>query len=163
MYIFIVSILALPLCLGVIFAIKHRNANRQNAEWEKRHPRAGFKYCGKTLLFYEPSHGNQIELLDGDGRCYLWYPGNDIIVKGRWRIDESNIYFQYGGDTFNPVTGVTGGRWEACPVAAWMVSIVEDVAGDILNIKKHFPYILERNPPIRSLSGLESPEVGRSA
>jgi hypothetical protein len=143
-------------CLGLIWFVLYRKRLKLDAEWEVQHPRAKFRYCGKTVLFYEYSHGNQIEFLDPDGYCYLWYPGNPIILIGRWRTDEFNIYFQYGTNTFNPVTNITGGSWERCPVDAWSVSIVEAVHGDILEIAKRIPFVLNRDPAITSLHELRS-------
>ena len=109
---------------SIFWLLQYRKRIKLDAEWEKRYPRAAFRYCGETLLFYEHSHGNQIEFLDPNGYCYLWYPGNSIILVGRWRANEKCIFFQYGINTFNPVTGVLGGHWEMCPIDAWSVSIV---------------------------------------
>ena len=158
MEIYHLAILIIALSLGIFWLLQYRKRIKLDAEWEKRYPRAAFRYCGETLLFYEHSHDNQIEFLDPNGYCYLWYPGNSIILVGRWRANEKCIFFQYGINTFNQVTGVLGGHWEMCPIDAWSVSIVEDVAGDILEIKKSIPFVLKRNPPIRSLYDLRSPE-----
>ena len=155
---YLLSILIIVLCLGLFCFLRYQKQKKLDAEWEERYPRATFRYCGKTLLFYEDSHGNQIEFLDPNGYCYLWYPGNTIILVGRWRTDTSSIYFQYGSNTFNPVTSVIGGRWEMCPIDAWSVSIVEDVAGDTLEIRRSIPFVLKRNPPIRSIYDLRSPQ-----
>lgn len=135
-------------CCGYTRTKKRRSPD---AAWEARHPRAAFEYCGKTLHFYDGSHGNQIEYLAPDGRCYLWYPGNRVIVVGEWRCDESLVYFRYGSDTYNAVTGVIGGDWEPCPIARWSVSIVEAVAGDIFGLEHRLPFVLEARPAIRSM------------
>lgn len=148
--------------LGVILALacygyvrsRSRRQGALDAAWEARHPRAAFEYCGKTLHFYGDSHGNQVEYLDPDGRCYLWYPGNTVVVVGRWRCDESRIYFRYGYNSYNPVTGVIGGQWEPCPVALWSLSIVEAVPGDILGLARRLPFVLKPHPAVRSLLDL---------
>ena len=79
-----------------------------------------------------------------------------IILVGRWRTDGYHIYFQYGANTFNPVTELYGGSWERCPIDEWSVSIVEAVADDILEVKKRIPFVLKRDPPIRALCDLKS-------
>jgi hypothetical protein len=144
----------LALCLGGYCFLRFRLQRRVEAEWEERHPRSAFRYCGRTLAFYEASHGNQVEFLDVDGYCYLWYPGNSDIVVGRWRSDGLSIYFRYGINTFNPVTGIVGGQWEPCPIEAWTTSIVEDIVGDALQLKN--PYVLGRHPRMRSIRELSS-------
>jgi len=156
-------------CLGVALALvcygcvrgRRRRAldtehahDAADASWEAQHPRSAFEYCGKTLHFYEDSHGNQVEYLDPDGRCHLWYPGNPIVLVGHWRCDESRIYFRYGSESYNSVTGVIGGLWEPCPVALWSASIVEAVPGDILELQLRLPFVLKPRPAIRSLLDL---------
>ena len=155
---YLLAIMIPVLFLGLFCFFQHRKRIQSDAVWEKKYPRAAFGYCGKTLLFYENSHGNQIEFLDHNGHCYLWYPGNSIVLVGRWRTDGYGIYFKYGMNTFNPVTGLFGGRWQMCPIGAWSVSIVESVAGDVLDIKRRIPFVLKRDPPIRTIYDLKSPE-----
>jgi hypothetical protein len=152
----LIAIAALALCVGSYCIVRFRQQRKLDAEWEERHPRSAFKYCGRTLLFYENSHGNQVEYLDVDGYCYLWYPGNSRVLVGRWRSDGVFIYFRYGTNTHNPVTGVIGGRWEPCPIAYWSTSIVEHVPGDALDIKKRMPFVLRDHPPIRSIGELRA-------
>ena len=144
-------------CYGYVRGRRQRAFGTQRAldeAWEALHPRAAFKYCGKTLHFYEDSHGNQVEYLDPDGRCYLWYPGNPVVLVGQWRCDESRIYFRYGSETYNPVTGVIGGQWESRPTALWSASVVEAVPGDILELDRRLPFVLQPRPAIRSLLDL---------
>lgn len=146
-YIFAVCLLS----IGILWCwMQHKN----ETEWEKQHPRTAFRYCCKTLLFYERSHGNQIEFLDSDGYCYLWYPGNSGICVGRWRADDTFIYFRYGINTYNPITGTIGGSWEPFQFNRWSNSIVEDVDGDVLGLKKRMPFVLTRDPPISSIYDL---------
>jgi len=144
-------------CYGYVRSRRRRALDTQqtlDAAWEALHPRAAFEYCGKTLHFYEDSHGNQVEYLDPDGRCYLWYPGNPVVLVGQWRCDESRIYFRYGSETYNPVTDVIGGLWEPCSVALWSVSIVEAVPSDIFELERQLPFVLKPHPAIRSLLDL---------
>ncbi len=56
---------------------------------------------------------------------------------GRWRIEErgetANICFNYGPNSFNPVTGRRGGTWN-CWSAAWVLVSDEIVEGDPLRL-----------------------------
>jgi len=144
------------LLAGVFCFLQHRKRTMLDAKWEQKHPRAAFLYCGKTVLFYDRAHGNQIEFLDPNGCCHLWYPGNPVIIVGRWRVDESMIYFKYGWNTFNPVTDSAGGSWEGCPIDLWSTSIVDNAPGDILGITKWFPFELKQHPRIGSLRELKN-------
>lgn len=91
--------------------------------------------ANKTFRSYSPQHGTQLEYNAPDGRTYLWYPGNAVVLEGRWRVEpdphapklletppgSGNIVegpprfrrcYQYGSNTYNPVTGRRGGEWE---------------------------------------------------
>ena len=151
---YILAILCVVLALGCYGYLSSRRQRALDAAWETQHPRAAFEYCGKTLHFYEDSHGNQVEYLDPAGRSYLWYPGNRVVLVGQWRCDESRIYFRYGYNSYNPVTGVIGGRWEPCTTALWSESIVEAVPGDILGLERRLPFVLKPRPAIRSIHDL---------
>jgi len=76
-------------------------------------------YSGNTFVYYGRAHGVQVEYYSANGRNYLWYPGNRRAVPGRWKLsNKKTICFQYGGNTYNPVTRKRGGRWECKPVRA---------------------------------------------
>jgi len=152
--VYILASLGVILVLGCYGYVRSRRQRALDEAWEAQHPRAAFEYCGKTLHFYEDSHGNQVEYFDPAGRCYLWYPGNPVVLVGQWRCDESHIYFRYGYNTYNPVTGLIGGRWEPCPLALWSTSIVEAVPGDILGLERRLPFVLKPRPAIRSIRDL---------
>lgn len=152
MYLETLIILIIALRVGIRYFLEHRKRTKSDAEWERRFPRAAFRYCGKTLLFFDLSHGNQIEYLDPNGYCYLWYPGNYIILVGRWRIDESNIYFKYGSNTFNPVTTIVGGNWEKCHVVLWSISMVDEMTGDIFELTERIPFVMKPFPRMNSLN-----------
>jgi hypothetical protein len=144
------------LVLGLAWFWQRSRQARFDAEWEANFPRSKCKYCGQTLLFYDSGHGNQIEYLDPSGHCYLWYPGNSIILTGRWRVDEASVYFQYGSNTYNPVTNVQGGGWEKQSLARWSRGIVDHRPGDIFGIQDAFPFVLAADPPLGSLADLQS-------
>lgn len=66
---------------------------------------------------YRPQYGTQIEYLSPDGKTYLWFPRNQRIVQGEWKVQpnasgKSDVCFRYGANSRDPVTGKTGGAWE---------------------------------------------------
>jgi hypothetical protein len=111
-----------------------------------------FRYSGKTVLFYDPSHGNQIEYYDPGGRCYLWYPGNRAVVAGDWRMEGEFLYFRYGTNTYNPVTNLQGGDWEQTLLRKWARTIVDAAPGDIFGLATGcIPCRLFPQPRLRSV------------
>lgn len=111
----------------------------------------------KTSMFYEPSHGTQIEFKHPNGNSYLWYPGNAVIVPGKWKLEPrapitqaykgyTVICFQYGANTYNPVTRQQGGKWECRQVDGTVRSIVEGVDGDVFGLARRaaVPFRLSR-------------------
>lgn len=101
-----------------------------------------------TLATWDRQHGTQIEYLGADGRTALWYPGNSGPVMGQWEIrdkgrGDAEICFRYGADTFNPVTGQSGGDWECQDVYYYTAWKFERVAGDPFNLTSgRLPFIL---------------------
>ena len=152
--VYVLASLGTILAIGIYRFLRIQRQRTLDAAWEARHPRSAFEYCGKTLHFYGQSHGNQVEFLDPGGCCYLWYPGNPVVVVGHWRCDESLIYFRYGLNTYNPATGLIGGSWEPCPIGLWAASIVEALPSDIFELKRGLPFVLKPHPAIRSIRDL---------
>ncbi|WP_437727554.1 SEC-C metal-binding domain-containing protein [Sorangium sp. So ce861] len=115
--------------------------------------RAAFPFSGKTVLFYEPSHGNQIEYYDRNGRCYLWYPGNRIILAGEWRVDGEDLCFRYAVKAHNPVTGkrTDAWEWERTPLRRWGSTVTDSAPGDVYGLATGFPFILPAHPKFRSV------------
>lgn len=105
-------------------------------------PRLG----GQTQLSFDPGHGMQVEYLGTDGRSWLWYPGNKVVLAGAWRLDEGDICFRYGANTFNPVTDQRGGSWDCVPYELYRTTIVESRKGDTFALKdrKQVPFPLPR-------------------
>ncbi|MDC3989136.1 SEC-C domain-containing protein [Polyangium jinanense] len=113
---------------------------------------SSFAYSGKTVLFYDPSHGNQAEYYDPNGRCYLWYPGNRGVVPGEWRVEGQHIAFRYGTNTYNPVTGEHGGSWEPTLLQRWGTNIVDAAPGDVFGLATgRIPYRLPPDAEFRSI------------
>jgi len=101
-----------------------------------------------TYRSFSWGHGNQIEHATADGRVFLWYPGNRVILPGKWKLLEVKIdtgfcirkrlklCFLYGANTYNPVTGTRGAQWECGEYANFHDTRVEVVPGDPLGLAK---------------------------
>ena len=112
---------------------------------------------GKTVLFFDEAHGNQVEFYDQDGRAFLWYPGNAKVVPGFWEIQDEKICFLYGPDNLNPVTGKRGGKWYCSTIARWGDHIVDSVAGDVFKLSvSGLPFKLPAKPQYESIKQMKS-------
>lgn len=108
-------------------------------------------------------HGNQIEFIAANGRTRLWYPGNDVILSGQWKVVRepfrlpsrgiecrsvvvTQICFRYGTPSVNPLTGVRGTQWSCDPFTGLRGRIRETAPGDPLGLAKSTepPFVLER-------------------
>ena len=111
----------------------------------------------KTLMTFYPGHGTQIFYLRPDGTEFLWYPGNAVVLRAKWDIVQratltqpprgyAAICFQYGTNTYNPVTQQTGGKWECRPAYILVRSIVDSAAGDVFRLASRTapPFALPR-------------------
>lgn len=115
------------------------------------------RFADRTLLFYDPQHGNQIEYYAPDGHAFLWYPGNGIALRGVWRISEGRLCGLYGENTYNPVTMEQGG-WECTDLVDQERYIFDSMAGDIFDLAtERVPFRLPAHPRFRSLSEVKSP------
>lgn len=118
-----------------------------------------------TKITQDSSHGTQVEYSSKDGRVYLWYPGNSVILPGQWRPEQwfveyfegdklikrfeySRICFAYGLNTYNPATGSSGGKEECTVFDAFRKHLVEVVPGDVFNLRNRTapPFILTKEP-----------------
>jgi hypothetical protein len=104
------------------------------------------KLAGQTVMTYDPGHGTQVEYYDKSGGTWLWYPGNKVILPGRWKLEGANICFAYGENTYNPVTGQSGGGFECMPQKLWAKAVVEQQAGDLFGLenRKKVPFVLAK-------------------
>lgn len=89
---------------------------------------------GYTQMMRDSHHGTQIEYLSEGGKAFLWYPGNSSILEGRWKREGGDICFAYGGNTYNPVTGHSGGGWECMPFDLYWRVVEERMQGDIFSL-----------------------------
>lgn len=42
--------------------------------------------CGRTVHYWDPGLGNQIEYTAADGQAYLWHGDTDQLVVGTWEV-----------------------------------------------------------------------------
>ncbi len=100
----------------------------------------------KTRMSFMQGHGTQVTFTAPDGKVFLWYPGNRVVLSGQWevrsRVPESTptiyaeICFRYGANTYNPVTGAAGNTWK-CMSADWLANLTTDSAdGDLFNLRQ---------------------------
>lgn len=129
----------------------HSNGSRSSATPPGSAKRE-FPFADKTLLFYDPSHGNQIEYFAPDGKCYLWYPGNKRALPGHWRMEGDNICFLFGSNTYNPVTGEIGGNWDKRPFNHFAKTVARTADGDVHGLATgQVPHSLQAHPALESV------------
>ncbi|WP_186421209.1 hypothetical protein [Bosea sp. CS1GBMeth4] len=84
----------------------------------------------RTVLTHSPRHGTQIEYIAANGDSFLWYPGNEAILRGsfavlwenasaeiddpqdgryRGQVKLSYVCFRYGANSADPASARRGG------------------------------------------------------
>ena len=113
-----------------------------------------------TMLFYDRVHGTQVEYNGSNGKTYLLYPGNKVIVKGQWKLERTdnpsvfNMCFKYPANSYNPATNQSGGSWECQKAGFYLIGPIERAQGDVLGLAKGdaAPFILQkRKTSLKSL------------
>jgi hypothetical protein len=125
---------------------------------------AGAQFSNKTNVGWDPRHGTQVEYTSADGKAYLWYPTNAVVLAGEWSLDERElrlkfegetdirtikqprVCFRYGANTYNPVTGHRGDGWQCTPFVAWQRGTRETRPGDPFGLarRKDAPFVLPK-------------------
>jgi hypothetical protein len=126
---------------------------------------------GFTNMTTDSAHGTQIEYLAQNGKAYLWYPGNSVILPGRWKTEGAKVCFAYGENTYNPATGASGGGWECMSAQLYWWAIFERMPGDVLGLtgRQQAPFRLDRGHTTlekilaRVSPGAEAPPVEATA
>jgi hypothetical protein len=88
----------------------------------------------KTRLTYMPTHATQVSYSRADGQIFLWYPGNHVVLEGKWEARPSAICFRYGTNTRNPATNTPRDRWQCMPARDLDRYTVETADGDVLDL-----------------------------
>jgi hypothetical protein len=101
-------------------------------------------FLNKTRVTFGPGHGTQVSYTRSDGAIFLWYPGNRVVLRGRWAVRSGHICFLYGPNTYNPVTGQAGGRWNCRPAETRARNLVDRVNGDVFGLatRNAVPFVL---------------------
>lgn len=125
-------------------------------------------YSNYTHVSYSRGHGTQVSYHAPGGRVYLWYPGNRVVLSGRWKTEiekvvrprggglseaqrtytKINICYKYGPNTYNPVTGNKGGRWNCWPAVIDRRAYTSDTRkGDVFGLSRRTqpPFVLSRD------------------
>lgn len=106
----------------------------------------------ETMVSYDRSHGTQVEFNAKNGKTYLFYPGNTVIVKGQWKLNRTNkpnvfdMCFKYPSQSYNPVTKDWGGSWECQPAGFYLAGMIDHATGDVLGLAKRdkVPFVLKK-------------------
>jgi hypothetical protein len=109
-------------------------------------------FAGVTFVHYDRGHGTQVEYMAKNGKTYLLYPGNKVIVRGTWKLDRTdkkdvfNLCFKYPSSSYNPETKQMGGSWECQPAGFSLIDVVDSAEGDVLGLAKSeaVPFVLQK-------------------
>ena len=105
-------------------------------------------------MTYDTQHGTQVEYDAPNGKTYLLYPGNPVVVQGGWKLtktDKPNVFdicYLYPANSYNPATHQPGGSWE-CQIAGLFLGRVKEFKpGDVLGLARSpkAPFVLSREP-----------------
>ncbi|MBX3498962.1 MAG: hypothetical protein KF889_05915 [Alphaproteobacteria bacterium] len=114
----------------------------------------------RTRNVHDSGHGTQINYTSTDGRSFLWYPGNNAILPGFWKVERRqgviwgtrqdivHVCYRYGSNTYNPVTGSQGAGWDCSYAALSLRRTRESATGDVLGLTQRsaVPFVLDREP-----------------
>lgn len=117
---------------------------------------------GYTNMHVDRSHGTQVEYLTRGGKSYLWYPGNKVILEGRWKRQGENMCFAYGANTYNPATGHKGGGFECTPYWLYWGGIFQRMKGDLFGLegRREVPFVLpKKRTTLEALLSRASPRT----
>ncbi|MDP3316529.1 MAG: hypothetical protein Q8M47_10760 [Devosia sp.] len=109
-------------------------------------------FAGVTFVHYDRGHGTQVEYMAKNGKTYLLYPGNKVVVRGTWKLERTdkpkvfNLCFKYPDNSYNPITKQLGGGWECQPAGFSLTDVVDSVDGDVLGLAKSekVPFVLSK-------------------
>lgn len=112
-------------------------------------------FGNRTILTHSAQHGTQVEYIAANGDSFLWYPGNDAILRGsfavlwenasaeiddpqeghyRGQVKLNYVCFRYAANTYNPVSGHRGGGFECGTYARQRETVKETRKGDVLGL-----------------------------
>ena len=109
---------------------------------------ADYPRPGRTYLSFSSAHGFQVNYL-GNGRAWLWYPGNAAVVPEEWKKDvvagQQALCWRHPANSYNPVTRTPGGGYACESLSLARRTIVAALDGDPFNLQSGaVPYRLQR-------------------
>jgi hypothetical protein len=127
-------------------------ASAQNKPYKIGYDETKGLFAGVTFVHYDRGHGTQVEYMAKNGKTYLLYPGNKVVVRGTWKLDRTakkdvfNLCFKYPDNSYNPITKQRGGGWECQPAGFSLTDVVDSVDGDVLGLAKseRVPFVLSK-------------------
>jgi len=85
----------------------------------------------------------QIEYIGTDGRLWLWYVGNQRIVRGTWKEENGQVCIKYEAGSVDAVTKRPSGK-QCLPTEVYLSVFIDRVKGDTFGLEKRnlVPYPL---------------------
>ncbi len=163
--VFVIALLLLSACETPETDASTRSfSNRENAYALMADEERMRKYLSDTTVkTWNRQHGTQIEYFsaprprhvtigrelglqpvsrtDMIGETWLVYPGNMKAVRGEWKVGKMggmwlNGCFKYPENTYNPVTGSRGGKWECALAKDYVIgNALQVYDGDVLKLR----------------------------
>lgn len=109
----------------------------------------------RTVMTHSPRHGTQVEYIAANGDSFLWYPGNDAILRGafavlwenasaeiddpqdgryRGQVKLSYVCFRYGANSADPASARRGGGFTCGSYARQRETVKETRKGDVFGL-----------------------------
>lgn len=106
---------------------------------------------GVTSVSYSGPHGTQVSYYAPDGKSYLWYPGNAVVLKGEWKaVKPAKMCYKDGENAYNPYAFQPGGQWICQPLILLVIGQpTEERKGDVFGLARRSA------PPFVSRKGEE--------
>jgi hypothetical protein len=103
-------------------------------------------FACKTRISFMQVHGTQVSYIHPNGEILLWYPGNSVVLPGKWRLETrtvpaqpsksyANICFSYPTNSYNPATGIVGNQWQCMPAEVLHRLTVDRADGDVFGLR----------------------------
>ncbi|WP_155911927.1 hypothetical protein [Methylobacterium sp. 77] len=116
-------------------------------------------FVGKTRNVKAYQFGSQVSYMAPDGSVYLWFPGNPVVLQGKWSfkesggfrpyagkpVSETSLCFDYGPNTVNAWSRRRSGT-ECIPSDTAVLTTVESESGDVFGLagRTEVPFVLPR-------------------
>ncbi len=108
-----------------------------------------YPQTGKTYLSFSKGHGFQVNYIGQNGKAWLWYPGNRVVLPEVWKLAKANsqsaMCWRHPQNSYNPVTKQNGGDFACAPLALQQKANVAVIDGDTFNLQSgKIPYVLKK-------------------